>query len=108
MFRAFNLSDCGFNRLPREIGDTMNARNVKLVKQALEAFLVAGKVDGSEMQDHWFPKIEADVFISHSHTDELAAIELAGWLKDQFGLNSFIDSCVWGHADELLKQVDDA
>lgn len=33
---------------------------------------------------------------------------MAGWLLDRFELTSFIDSCVWGYSDQLLKNVDDA
>jgi len=32
---------------------------------------------------------------------------LAGWLNSTFGLEVFIDSCVWGSADGLLKKVDE-
>ncbi|MGL5262686.1 MAG: hypothetical protein ACRC9P_09930, partial [Bacteroides sp.] len=31
---------------------------------------------------------------------------LAGWLKNTFGLTVFIDSCVWGHSNDLLKEID--
>ena len=34
------------------------------------------------------------------------AIALAGWLYETFGLESFIDSCIWGYADDLLKKLD--
>lgn len=65
-----------------------------------------GSLDGSKMQENWFPQVEADVFISHSHKDVELAIALAGWLKCTFGLTAFIDSCVWGYSDDLLKQID--
>jgi hypothetical protein len=35
------------------------------------------------------------------------AITLAGWLYETFGLYSFIDSCIWGYADDLLEIIDD-
>jgi hypothetical protein len=60
------------------------------------------------MEEIWFPKIQGKhVFISHSHDDVELALKLAGWLKQRFGLESFIDSTVWGYADELLKMIDD-
>ena len=51
--------------------------------------------------------MEADVFISHSHADEKLAKGLAGWLHSCFGLTCFIDSCVWGYADDLLEMIND-
>jgi hypothetical protein len=78
------------------------------VRQSLRTFLNAsGRIDAGAVKDHWFPQINADVFISHSHQDEQLAIKLAGWLSKQFGLKPFVDSCVWGYSDELLKQIDD-
>lgn len=74
------------------------------VQSVLDNFLLSdGSIDGSRMQENWFPQIKADIFISHSHQDENLAIALAGWLYQKFGLESFIDSCVWGYADYLLK-----
>ncbi|WP_172196658.1 hypothetical protein [Saccharibacillus qingshengii] len=77
------------------------------VTGALEDFLLGdGSIDGSRLQDDWFPTIKADVFISHSHDDENSALEIAGWLKVRFGLVAFIDSCIWGYCNDLLKQID--
>lgn len=67
----------------------------------------SGVIDGTELQEEWFPTVNCDIFISHSHKDEYLAIALAGWLYETFGLDSFIDSCIWGYADELLKIIDD-
>ena len=64
-------------------------------------------LNGSQMQQDWFPQIKADVFISHSHEDLELAIALAVWLRKNFGLTAFIDSCVWGYSDDLLKMIDD-
>ncbi|MGB8368021.1 MAG: hypothetical protein ACLPYZ_01685 [Limisphaerales bacterium] len=87
-------------------GTVLNESNSNIVEEALKDFLDNGKIDGSKMRDHWFPEIKADVFISHSHRDQTDAKKLAGYLERNFGLNSFIDSCVWGYADDLLKQID--
>ena len=67
----------------------------------------SGIIDGTKLQNDWFPQINCDIFISHSHKDEDLAIALAGWLYDRFKLESFIDSCIWGYADKLLKDIDD-
>lgn len=78
------------------------------VENTISSFVLQnGKIDGSKMQANWFPQIEADIFISHSHTDEGLAIALSEWLHSKFGLSVFIDSCVWGYADRLLKLIDD-
>lgn len=64
-------------------------------------------IDASQLINNWFPLYKPDVFISHSHTDELTAKRIACWLEKNFNLNTFIDSTVWGNSDELLKKIDD-
>ncbi len=77
------------------------------VQEILDDFLLSdGSLDGSKIQENWFPKIKADVFISHSHRDEKLALGLTGWLNEHFGLKAFIDSAVWGYANDLLKDID--
>lgn len=66
-----------------------------------------GTIDGTKVQNDWFPEIEADIFLSHSHKDIKLAKKLASWLDEKFGLKTFIDSNVWGYADDLLKKIDD-
>ena len=109
MFRAFNLSlswQGGTDELQR-IGAEAIAQNEGSVKAALAQFLSAdGVVDGTGIQSRVFPQIAAEVFISHSHWDSTDALALAGWLKRDFNLTSFIDSYVWGYADDLLKGID--
>lgn len=78
------------------------------VERALEGFIGPDQVIYAEaLGKEWFPVIEADVFISHSHTDEVQALNLAAWLKSEFGLKAFVDSLVWKSADKLLKAIDD-
>lgn len=64
------------------------------------------KIDGTQILNDWFPDLRSDVFISHSHNDLDLAIGLGKWLEDEFGLNVFIDSYVWGSADKLLEKID--
>ena len=83
------------------------ATSKKEIQRKLKEFILDnGHIDASALQEEWFPTIKADVFISHSHKDNSIAKALAGWLKTTFGLNSFIDSSVWGYCDELLKEID--
>lgn len=62
-------------------------------------------LNGNKIQSDWFPQISADIFISHSHADKKLANAFAGWLYDEFGLTSFIDSNIWGYVDELLMLI---
>ena len=62
-------------------------------------------LDANRIQGDWFPYIDADVFISHSHNDKHLAESLSGWLYENMGLRVFIDSDVWGYADVLLEQM---
>jgi hypothetical protein len=81
----------------------------KISKLSLDKYISPdGSIDASKMQEDWFPqeRIAADVFISHSHKDKSIAISLAGWLYEEFELKCFIDSCIWGYANELLKSID--
>ena len=112
MYRGFNLTlkeeffeNKNFDFL-YEKGETSIEQPKASLNATLKTFLgVDGSLDGSKMQARWFPQIKADVFISHSHEDEWLAIALAGWLKKTFGLTAFIDSCVWGYADDLIGLI---
>lgn len=76
------------------------------IKESLDKYLsVDGELKASEIEKDWFPSFKADVFLSHSHKDEKDVIAFAGLLSE-IGLTAFIDSCVWGYADDLLKQID--
>lgn len=113
MYRGFNLSlkeNCfkqdDFEKL-QEIGSESFSNQREKIIEKISSFANGdGFLDGSKMQANWFPKIKADIFISHSHKDEALALALAGWLGKTFGLTAFIDSYVWGYANELLKIID--
>ncbi|MBV7268953.1 hypothetical protein [Winogradskyella luteola] len=63
-------------------------------------------IDGSATQKEWFPQIECDIFLSHSHKDIEKAKHFAGWVKNKLDLKVFIDSIIWGNVNELLKEID--
>lgn len=113
MYRGFNLKlgtdfFCANLEDFKKIGVTSIKQSKESIEETIGSFVgVDGSLDGSKMQANWFPQIKADVFISHSHNDKKLAIALAGWLKETFRLTAFIDSCVWGYANKLLKMIDD-
>lgn len=111
MYRGFDVNlnvkrDLAFWDYYSE-GEELYSESWATVRPSLKSFIQNDKtLDGAGIQRVWFPKVKVDVFISHSHDDLETAIFLAGWLKKVFGLTAFIDECVWGHCDELLKEID--
>lgn len=88
------------------------AEQRKKLKEKMESRLTTnlnsdGSIDGSKLSDEWFPNLKADIFISHSHKDLKKVKRIAVWLEKNMNLSAFIDSSVWGSADELLKEIDD-
>lgn len=79
------------------------AEALRLLRQHLAP---TGSMDAGILRDGWFPSLTRDVFISHAHKDEHLAIMLSEWLHSTFGLTAFVDSTVWGHAAQLLKEID--
>jgi hypothetical protein len=109
MYAGFNLIDRN-NHFDKYIpvGKSLFEINESQVKATLASFVDGdGNLNASKMQANWFPTLDAQIFISHSHQDKEKALGLSGWLKKEFGLVSFIDSCVWGHADDLLRMIDE-
>ena len=65
-----------------------------------------GIINGEKLRDFVFPTCEFDVFISHSHNDLEIASLFAAWLEEKYRYRVFLDSFVWGSADELLREID--
>lgn len=115
MFSGFNakLTESNFKDFSKsfedykKIGEEHINKKKAEVNKAIEEYANnnTNVVNGTKLQKDWFPLIEADIFISHSHADERLAIAFAGYLFDTFNLTCFIDSCVWGYADELLEKL---
>lgn len=107
MFTRFNLE---LNEELEADVEKFKQDNIKIkeeVEEVLNTYINNdGSIDGDRLREEWFPKIDVDVFISHSHNDEDIAIKLGAWLYKNFGLKSFIDSFVWGSADKLLSIID--
>lgn len=109
MYKAYSLrvDDNTFDRFLDD-GNVVRKANNSAAQSGLDAFFDDdGSLFATRVMDEWFPRVNAKVFISHSHKDEKIAIGLAGWLKGQLGISSFIDSCVWGYSPKLLKKLDE-
>jgi len=109
MYRGFKLKTIKFKEHDYyyNIGKKMYDKDKNLTTAILKDFIFSdNSLDGSKIQKTWFPQVNADVFISHFHTNEHIAIALAGYLNKEFKIQSFIDSCIWGYADDLLKDID--
>jgi hypothetical protein len=109
MYKGFNVQyepvqNAIFQKYVEE-GIKLFEENKEKIRKGIHDFIHDRAISGSKMQEEWFPKIEADVFISHSHTDKEQAFALAGLLKEN-GITSFIDSCIWGNSDDLLREID--
>lgn len=110
MFTGFNLKVDAFDfGIPeKSLGYEMFQTQSKSIRNILNSYLMEdGALNAKKMESDWFPMVDAHIFISHSHKDLNLALQLSGWLKANFGLTTFIDSTVWGHADQLLKIIDD-
>lgn len=110
MFATFKMD---LPDMPRDVWEDCYSKGLKVysahkrqIKESLDKYLsVDGELKASEIEKDWFPTFKADVFLSHSHKDEKDVIAFAGLLRD-IGLTAFIDSCVWGYADDLIEQID--
>lgn len=63
-------------------------------------------INGDFIEKVWFPEVKPDIFISHSHIDEEIALKIKFLLEKKFNLNVFVDSVVWGNANDLLRELD--
>jgi len=110
MYKGFNL-DLQDTQLVVDysrIGEEIYQEQKQKVRSGLDRFQnMDNRLSGTEIINEWFREIKANIFLSHSHKDEKLVISLAGWLYEKFGLISFIDSAVWGYANNLLKLIDD-
>lgn len=92
----------------QHIGESIFDDDEAKTKAAITKLIYTGKtLDGTEIQEAWFPLIKADLFISHSRQNEKEVKALAGMLWDKFKIKAFIDSSVWGSAFKLQKDLDD-
>ena len=64
-------------------------------------------LDAEKIKGDWFPTIESDIFISHSHKDLDTVEKLATILSKYLELRVFIDSKVWKYSDNLVQMIEE-
>lgn len=112
MFSKFKINQNSFQNITISSIDKITGNKITsdYKKQIKESLSIKFKndeiIDGSATQNEWFPQIECDIFLSHSHKDLDKAKNFAGWIKNKFKLNVFIDSNIWGNVNELLRKID--
>lgn len=80
-------------------------KNKEKIREGLENYLSPdGRLDTKELEEDRFPNVKANIFLSHSHQDEEKAKLLAFFLKEKFGLTTFVDSMVWKNVIDFLKK----
>lgn len=93
----------GFLKYGQELFEQQKSEASKSLKSYITD---GGLLSEKKIEEDWFPSYKADAFLSHSHKDEELVIAFAGWLHEIFGITAFIDSCVWGYSEKLLKLID--
>lgn len=96
--------------------DNQYAQDKQRVQQKVRAYLAGldnKPLDAGIISRTFFPKGsngdngDYDFFISHSHNDDALALRLKYILEEGLGLKVFVDSTVWGSADELLENLNE-
>jgi hypothetical protein len=107
MYRGFNVSLKNHNDQYYRDGLRLFNETRDITIHQLDKYVgVDGVINGADLEEDWFGEIDAHIFISHSHVDRRLAISLAGYLYKCHNLRCFIDSCVWGYSNDLLKKID--
>lgn len=111
MYKCYRLEDnlelksliSGYESIGKIVMDEKRAN----IKRKLEEYVRKDElIDFTDIQSDWFPTVEADIFISHSHKDIKIINALVGWLHTKFKVSVFVDSYIWGYSNELLKELD--
>lgn len=102
----FDITDLEIDGFDKEMQILKNDIKNNMQDITLLPKTADNKIDGSKLINNLFPNYHADVFISHSHNDARTAKRLACWLNKNFGLITFIDSVIWGSANDLLRNID--
>ncbi len=112
MYRCYGLKiddESRFIHYAQKGGDILEEQSDYVSKGFLNHYVLGNHkgLDASTLERKWFPTLASDVFLSYSHDDMELAKGIAGFLRDKFKLDVFMDDGVWNSADALLKEIDD-
>ena len=109
MYKGFelSLSNTDFLSNNGEYSQLLKEMKGTIVDKFNEVLLSDGKIDADKIIEEWFPRGQYHIFISHSHKDAELAEHLANWLYEKFNITSFLDSHIWGYANNLLKDLNE-
>lgn len=107
MYKGFNLKIDNVAKFNSDNSYTnqLDEKKQKITLTIDNIMFNNGYIDSEKIIDNWFPSDDYHVFISHSHQDIDKAKALANWLYENFKIKSFIDSHVWGYANDLLYKL---
>ena len=89
----------------QKIGEKHLGEQSEIIKHKLDEYINHNVIDGSRIQNDWFPRVNTDIFLSHSSADEKLVNAIAGWLNDSFNLKCFIDSNVWWYVGDIAEML---
>lgn len=87
-----------------EFKEQIEWRFNKLSDYLLDGY--SNTLNANTIAEHLFPEKKCHIFLSHSHADEQVAIEFAAGMR-KIGIEVFVDSCVWGYAQDLTDKINE-
>ena len=94
-----------------EYGKALLSKDGKMISDSIEKCINEDNgdihIDVEKLKKLYFPKIKADIFLSHSHKDIELVNFFVGYMQKQLKKKVFVDSNVWGNVYELRKNLYD-
>jgi hypothetical protein len=113
MYKAYRLPILEFNDSKTKLFEYGEKQIMRIQQSAFDERIESfknpgtGRLNAASLTASWFPQIDAGIFISHSHQDYEDVVALAAWLHQNFNITAFVDECLWGFCEKLLKLIDD-
>lgn len=111
MYKSIQVEDFDFSIFsdvsPSDVKKYKERNKNRLIK--IQDYLLDSKntLSVEKIYEKLFVDIKPDIFLSHSHADEDDVIRLAILIEEELNLSVFIDSCIWGDAFKLLREIDE-